>query len=62
MGEAVSKSQKVCKGFVDVEWFTGIYFLYKRFFRERQKIEQWLEDGVGNFKRDAQPELDKDEF
>lgn len=51
MGEAVGKSQKATKTLHDIDWFTGVYYIYKRFFRERKKIEGWLEEGRNKFSR-----------
>lgn len=31
IGEAVAKSSKLDKKLEGVEWFIGVYFLYKRF-------------------------------
>lgn len=42
MGEAVGKSQKTIKTVpgldTKIDWFTGVFYLYKRFLRERKKI------------------------
>lgn len=32
MGEAVAKSSKLIKKLEGVQWYVGVYFLYKRFF------------------------------
>ena len=45
MGETVAKSSKLSEKLGDIEWFTGIYFIYKRFLYERKQIERWLEKG-----------------
>lgn len=45
IGEAVAKTSRLDKKLSGIEWFTGIYFLYKRFMLERKKIEKWLEKG-----------------
>jgi hypothetical protein len=42
MGEAVAKTSKISKKLEGVDWYTGLYFLYKRFFHERRKIEKYL--------------------
>jgi hypothetical protein len=38
MGEGVAKSSRISNKLDGVEWFTGIYFIYKRFLLERKKI------------------------
>jgi len=38
MGEAVAKSGKLSKKLEHVDWYVGVYFLYKRFYYERKKI------------------------
>lgn len=38
MGEGVAKSSRISAKLQGVEWFTGIYFVYKRFLYERKKI------------------------
>lgn len=50
MGEAVGKSQKSTKG-VEVEWFTGVFYIYKRFLRERKSMEACLEKGENKLSR-----------
>ena len=42
MGEYVSQTNKISKKLSNVEWFVGVFFLYKRFLYERKKIEKWL--------------------
>lgn len=42
MGESVAKSSKISKKLEPVEWFTGVYFLYKRFMFERKRVEKML--------------------
>ena len=36
IGEAVAKSSKLSSKLGNIEWFTGIYFVYKRFLYERK--------------------------
>ncbi len=55
MGEAVGKSQKATKPLQGIDWFTGVYYVYKRFIRERKKIENWLEEGLNKFYRGDRP-------
>lgn len=43
MGEAVGKSQKATKGLTHIEWFTGVFYIYKRFLKERKNMEAWLD-------------------
>ena len=38
MGEAVAKTAKISKKLQGIDWYVGVYFLYKRFFYERKKI------------------------
>ena len=42
MGEAVAKTAKMSKKLQGVDWYVGVYFLYKRFFYERKRIEKYL--------------------
>ena len=35
----------------NIEWFTGMYFMYKRFIYERKKIQNWLENGEAKVAR-----------
>ena len=44
MGEAVAKTAKISKKLQGIDWYVGVYFLYKRFFYERKKIEKYLLD------------------
>lgn len=32
MGEAVAKTAKLSKKLEKIEWYVGVYFLYKRFY------------------------------
>ena len=53
MGEAPAKSSNMDQNkFGKIEWFTGMYFLYKRFIYERKKIQKWLENGDPMLARD----------
>ena len=51
MGEAVAKTAKLAKKLEKIEWYTGVYFLYKRFFLERKRIERFLEESVPKLTR-----------
>ena len=42
IGEAVAKTSRLDKKLEKVEWFVGIFFLYKRFYFERKKILEWF--------------------
>jgi hypothetical protein len=53
MGESVAKSSRISEKLEGIEWFTGIYFIYKRFLFERKNVEKWLEKNVPNITRYA---------
>ena len=43
IGEAVAKTSKLSSKLGNIEWFTGIYFVYKRILFERKKVLLWLQ-------------------
>ena len=51
MGEAVAKTAKISKKLQGIDWYVGVYFLYKRFFYERKKIEKYLLDEIPKLTR-----------
>jgi hypothetical protein len=42
IGYAGGTPYKSVKNIPNLEPFVSVYFIYKRFFRERKKIEEWL--------------------
>ena len=42
IGEAVAKTSKISKKLQGIEWYIGLYFVYKRFYFERKKIYEYL--------------------
>ena len=44
----------------NVEWFTGMYFMYKRFTYERKKIQSWLENNEAKLAREKSDLDEKD--
>lgn len=40
IGETAAKSANIAPKLKKIDWFPGVYFLYKRFYHERLKIEK----------------------
>lgn len=62
IGYAGGSPYKSVKNLPKVRPFTSVYFIYKRFFKERKKIEKWLVEELAEFYRPGRERLDERSF